>query len=201
MNRKHTLIAAAAALSLLAVPATASAEQPSDTDRTNAAQECRAERGDSAATREAFQAKYGTNANKRNAFGKCVSARARDEAQEAESANANASKQCKAEAEQLGAEAFAAKYGTGKKGRNAHGKCVSAKAKEQQAAADAEDRDEIAERKSAAKTCAAERKQIGAEAFRAKYGTNANKRNAFGKCVSKTAKQLHEQEQQPAPTS
>ena len=36
----------------------------------NAAQECRAERE---ADAEAFQETYGTNANKRNAFGKCVS--------------------------------------------------------------------------------------------------------------------------------
>jgi hypothetical protein len=201
MNRKHSLIAAAATLSLLAVPAAATADQPSDADRTNAAQECRAERGDSAATREAFAAKYGTNANKRNAFGKCVSARAHDEAQESEDAQANASKQCKAEAEQLGAEAFAAKYGTGRKGRNAHGKCVSGKAKEQEAAADAEDREEIAERKSAAKQCAAERKEIGATAFAEKYGTNKNKRNAFGKCVSKTAKAMHDEDEQPTPTS
>jgi len=36
----------------------------------NAAKKCRAERADGA---EAFKNKYGTNANKANAFGKCVS--------------------------------------------------------------------------------------------------------------------------------
>jgi len=194
MNR---LIAATAALTLLAVPTSAVAK-PSSADRTNAAQECRAELGDSAATREAFRVKYGTNANGRNAFGKCVSTRARDEEQEGEAAKANASKQCEAEAEQLGAVAFAAKYGSGKKGANAHGKCVSAKAKELKAAADAKDDEQIAERKSAAKTCAAERKEIGETAFAEKYGTNKNKRNAFGKCVSKTAKAQHDAH---APTS
>jgi len=40
-------------------------------------------------------------------------------------------------------------------------------------------------RVNAAKTCKAERKALGAEAFRTKYGTNQNKANAFGKCVSK----------------
>ena len=40
----------------------------------------------------------------------------------------------------------------------------------------------------AAKTCKAERTADPA-AFREKYGTNKNKRNAFGKCVSKTAKE------------
>jgi hypothetical protein len=194
MNR---LIAATAALTLLAIPTSALAK-PSESDRTNAAQECRAERGDSATMREAFRAKYGTNANGRNAFGKCVSTRARAEEQQVGTAHANASKQCKVEAEQLGPEAFAAKYGSGKKGRNAHGKCVSGKAKELKAAADAKDRDAITERKNAAKTCAAEREEIGAAAFAAKYGTNKNKRNAFGKCVSQTAKAQHDQ---PAPTS
>ena len=39
----------------------------------------------------------------------------------------------------------------------------------------------------AAKTCKAERASIGVDAFAAKYGTNKNKMNAFGKCVSKLA--------------
>jgi hypothetical protein len=193
------LIALTGALALLAVP-TGAVAKPSEANEANAAQECRAERGDSAATREAFRVKYGTNKTKSNAFGKCVSTRARDEEQEGATAQANASKQCKAEAEQVGAEAFAAKYGTGKKGRNAHGKCVSATAKQQEAAADAEDRKQIAERKNAARTCAAERKELGETAFADKYGTNKNKRNAFGKCVSQTAKAQHDEVEQPAPT-
>ncbi len=41
-----------------------------------------------------------------------------------------------------------------------------------------------AEFRNAAKKCAAERRSMGDEAFAAEYGTNANKRNAFGKCVS-----------------
>lgn len=41
----------------------------------NAAQECRAERAED---REAFQEAYGTNRNKRNALGKCVSTKVRD---------------------------------------------------------------------------------------------------------------------------
>jgi len=40
---------------------------------------------------------------------------------------------------------------------------------------------------SPAKACAALRTQMGAEAFKLKYGTNANKANAFGKCVSSMA--------------
>ena len=41
--------------------------------------------------------------------------------------------------------------------------------------------------KNAAKYCKAARSAKGAEAFNTQYGTNANKKNAFGKCVSKTA--------------
>ena len=46
----------------------------------------------------------------------------------------------------------------------------------------------------AAKTCKAERTADPA-AFREKYGTNKNKRNAFGKCVSKTTKENEVQAQ------
>jgi uncharacterized protein YktA (UPF0223 family) len=154
---------------LLAAPVAARAETPTSTDRQNASQECRYERGTSAATREAFTAKY------RN-FGKCVSARARDERSERSSAEADAPSASRAERDQDQA-AFQQKYGTNKNGKNAFGKCVSAKAHELQQQADERDHAAAAARKSAAKTCAAERK-ADRSAFRAKY------RN-FGKCVSK----------------
>src|SRR5262245_56243183 len=41
--------------------------------------------------------------------------------------------------------------------------------------------------KNAAKYCKALRESKGVEAFAALYKTNANKKNAYGKCVSKTA--------------
>jgi hypothetical protein len=41
--------------------------------------------------------------------------------------------------------------------------------------------------KNAAKACKAER-TLGVQAFKDRYGTNANKANAFGKCVSQLAK-------------
>jgi hypothetical protein len=201
MSKSIATGVALTAAALLAVPSGAIAK-PNHGDRVNAAQECRAERGGTDATREAFQAKYGTNANKRNAFGKCVSTRARDEEREGRVARANASKECKAEAEEIGLVAFREKYGSGKQGRNAHGKCVSGKAKQHEAEADAEDLQVIRERKSAAKACAAERDETGAEAFREKYGTSKSKRNAFGKCVSQTAKAKHEEnEEETAPAS
>lgn len=92
----------------------------------------------------------------------------------------NASQACRAEREQLGAAAFAEKYGTNANGRNAFGKCVSALASEGV-------EEEQAETLNAARVCKAERRQLGVTAFNAKYGTNPNRRNAFGKCVSQHA--------------
>lgn len=45
-----------------------------------------------------------------------------------------------------------------------------------------------ADYKNAAKYCQALRAAKGVEAFRAQFGTNGNKMNAFGKCVSATNK-------------
>ena len=42
--------------------------------------------------------------------------------------------------------------------------------------------------KNAAKYCKAVRESKGVEQFQTLYGKNANKKNAFGKCVSQTAK-------------
>lgn len=172
---------------MLALPAGAGAH-PSSADRTNAAEECRAERGSTDATREAFRTYYGTNKNGRNAFGKCVSRHSKSEERQRKSAKSNAAKECKAEREELGREAFAVEYGTNKNGKNAYGKCVSGKAKKKKAEADERDAKKSEERRNAAKECAAEREEMGRAAFNAEHGTNANKRNAFGKCVSKKAR-------------
>jgi hypothetical protein len=175
----------------LAAPVAARADTPTTTDRQNASQECRFERGSTAATREAFATRYGTNKNKANAFGKCVSGRARDESRERTDAEANAPQACRAERGTTDASkaAFALKYGTNHNGKNAFGKCVSAKAKELEVEADDADRADATAHKRAAKTCAAERKADG-KAFTEKYGTGKHKRNAFGKCVSRGAKAI-----------
>jgi hypothetical protein len=177
MNRSVIL---AGVIGVLALPGAAQAgDEPTSTDRSNAAQECRFERGTTDATREAFAIKY------RN-FGKCVSTRARDEAREGENAQRNASQKCRAERGTTAASrvAFEQKYGTNGNKRNAFGKCVSQAAKAAEEQADAADREKAADRKRAAKACAQERAEDRA-AFEQKYGTNANRRNAFGKCVSK----------------
>jgi hypothetical protein len=141
-----------------------------------------------------FKQTYGTNHNRSNAFGKCVSKHAKANAKIETSARQNASKQCAAE-RTADPAAFAQKYGSGKNGKNAFGKCVSQKAKaEAQAREKSQQQAEI----NAAKQCKAERATIGAAAFAQKYGTNRNKRNAFGKCVSKLARQ-HPYQLPPAP--
>jgi hypothetical protein len=101
----------------------------------NAAQVCKEER---AADPDAFAATYGSNGNGKNAFGKCVSAKARELAKQADdkdhadaTARKSAAKQCDEERGATAAtrDAFVTKYGTGAKGRNAFGKCVSKLAK------------------------------------------------------------------------
>jgi hypothetical protein len=154
----------------LAIPAFALAgSPPSAADAAAAVKQCSSERTAMGAT--AFKLLYGTNTNKSNAFGKCVSKLAGKNAQD----RSNAASQCSAE-RAADPAAFAAKYGTGPKKANAYGKCVSSKAKA--AAAAQQDATE-----NAAKACWTERKADPA-AFKAKYGTNSNKSNAFGKCVS-----------------
>jgi hypothetical protein len=139
---------------------------------------------------KAFNDLYGTNASKSNAFGKCVSKLKKSDSSTEQKAHANAARACDAERTQLGDDAFQDKYSTNKNKHNPHGtngfgKCVSSKAKTQS------DQDEDAQQQatiSAARQCRAERAQLGKDAFDNKYGTNRNKRNAFGRCVSQKAK-------------
>ena len=114
------LIVAASVAASLAAPATAAASPtPSEQDRTNAAQECRAEHGTEAATIEAFTARYGN-------FGTCVSRRSRDEHAERHEAVANAAQECAAERGDTpeSQTAFRRRYG-GESGLAAFGRCGS----------------------------------------------------------------------------
>ncbi len=163
-----------ALLASLAFPAGAMAQ--SSADERNGARECRSLLR--AMGTENFRTTYGTNKNDRNAFGKCVSSRARDEAREGRTAKSNAAKECKAERD-ADRVAFDAKY------RNL-GKCVSSRAKSKEREADAKDREMV----NAAKACRAEQK-ADADKFAATYGT---RRNAFGKCVSTKAREKDEEE-------
>jgi hypothetical protein len=111
-------------------PATAAQAQSSG---ASAAKACKAER--QSLGPEAFQKRYGTNHNLRNAFGKCVSAKSKDgddeqdEADDEDGKSSGAAKACQAERTSIGADPFAKKYGTNHNLHNAFGKCVSSKAK------------------------------------------------------------------------
>ena len=178
---KKITVISSLALALVLPASALAAPQPDRADKRAAKAECKSLRGTTDATQEAFRTLY------RN-FGACVSSKAREEAREEQSAHKNAAKECKAERD-ADATAFREQYGSGPQGRNAFGKCVSQKAKEKEAEADEQDQQDATAWKNAAKECAAER-EAGAESFRTTYGTeNANYKNAFGKCVSKKARE------------
>jgi hypothetical protein len=175
--RKLALVIAVAAL---AAPLAALAADPASSEGPGPGQACATER--TAIGAGPFRDLYGTNANKSNAFGKCVAKKA---AQQLEN-HTNAAGECRAEqndpnfAADHGDKTFEQFYGTGN-GKNAFGKCVSGKAK-------AENQAENTAEINAARKCKSERAPDPA-AFKAKYGTNRTKSNAFGKCVAKTAQQ------------
>jgi hypothetical protein len=169
---------------VLALPATAVSKPPAEREQIKAAQaQCKLERGKTKATREAFGAKY-------HGMSRCIRENAAEESAEEQEARTNASKECKAEAADANFPAkhagktFAEFYGANEDGKNAHGKCVSTKAKAKKAEMDAADAQEAKDFKNAAKECAQERRSLGTSAFAKEYGTNPNKRNAFGKCVA-----------------
>ena len=172
------LIAAFAVAAIL--PVAASADPATASDKANGARACVALR--TSLTEATFKATYGTNADKSNAFGKCVSAWTQKEHQNRHAAETA----CKAEqadagfAAAHGGKTFAQFYGGGKSAVSALNRCIQSK----RAAESAADKADVV---AAAKTCKAQRKSMGDTAFKAAYGTNADKSNAFGKCVAKLA--------------
>jgi hypothetical protein len=175
----------AAALSAVAIaPAVASAQDPNPADFKNAAKFCKEFRDGSGKAN--FATMFGT---KKNAYGKCVSQTAKKTAAEDDA-------QAKQARSQAVEECRAVKTPGSK---NAFGKCVSEKAKAKKAAADKEDEAQEDDRINAAKTCKAA-KNADAGAFATKWGA---KKNAYGKCVSATAKELaaERKAEEPAPTA
>jgi len=177
-----TKILIAASLAALVVPAASFGSGPTGQDRENGARACHALRA--SLGQDVFRQSYGTaQSNRRNAMGRCVSQWAHAEHQNRLSARAA----CTAEkadpnfAASHDGKSFAEFYGKNSNDRNAFGKCVSSKAK-------ASSEQQQANTVNAAKSCKTERGSMGGPAFRAKYGKNAQDRNAFGKCVSALAK-------------
>jgi FtsZ-interacting cell division protein ZipA len=173
---RRILIIVGAVAMLAASASTAVAAKPSQADKREAQKECRAERGTTDATREAFEAKY------RN-FGACVSEKAREAKAERKQARREAKQACRDE-RAADRAAFKEKYGS-----NGLGRCVNQQAKAERAEEDAEDAEDAEQRVNAAQECDAERGETAEsrKAFEDEYGTNHNKKNAFGKCVSEKA--------------
>ena len=176
MKLKVLFVALAVAAIL---PVAALADPASASDKANGARACQALRAPTGLGEATFKATYGTNADKSNAMGKCVSAWTQTVHQNRHAAETA----CKAEqadatfAATHGDKTFVQFYGVGKSDANALNRCIQSK----QAAATAADKQDVVK---AAKTCKAERKSIGDAAFKTKYGGTSN---AFGKCVSKLA--------------
>ena len=170
----------------LALPAGALAKpHPDQGDKRAAKAECKTLRGNSSATREAFSTQF-------RSFAACVRKTAVEEAQEEQNAHKNAAKECKAERGTTRKAALRSRTSTARAPRSATPSASASpqKAKAKEAAADEQDQQDATAFKNAAKACDAERGDTteSRAAFAEKYGTGPNKRNAFGKCVSKKAR-------------
>lgn len=170
-----------ALVAVLAVPATAAAQETTSTDKQNAAKECKALLKAQGATN--FKKAWGAK-GKGRAYGKCVSSKTREEAAERKAAHSNAAKDCKAEQAQTDEQfkgghdgkTFAEFYGA-KNASSAYGKCVSTKAKQNKTEADQLDQDRV----TASRFCKDEQKK---PEFKTTYKN-------FGQCVSKKAHELN----------
>jgi hypothetical protein len=168
MKRLLIVIAVVAAVAPVAASAGTSAST------TSARADCAKLRATMGTT--AFSHAYAT-------FGACVSRYAPIEQQVATSANATCATQ-QADpnfAATHGGKTFTQFYGVGKKEHDAFARCLSTVAKANRLA-------EQQGRLNPARTCRALRSQLTASVFNQTYGKSANDRNAFGKCVSATAR-------------
>ena len=84
---------------------------------------------------------------------------------------------------------FKDKYGTNANKANAFGKCVSGHGQEGEASDEDESRRREGRGERREEVQGGARDSSASQGFKDKYGTNANKANAFGKCVSKLAKE------------
>jgi hypothetical protein len=126
---------------------------------------------------------YGVGKNGRDAFARCVSTVAKANRQAEQQGRLNPARTCRALRGQLTPSVFAQTYGKNANDRNAFGKCVSATAR-------AQAHNEV----SASTACRADQSDPnfagthGGKTFGQTWGTNADQSNAFGMCVSSTAR-------------
>lgn len=162
---------------------------------TSAHASCTAEQNDAtfAASHggKTFDQFYGTGKNGRNAFGNCVSAKAKASSKAEGQDRPNPARTCRAERTLMGVAPFGALYGKNANDRNAFGKCVAK-------AARAQTQNEL----NATAACRAEQGDAtfvaahSGKTFAQFYGTNADQSNAFGKCVSAKAGEKGQSQQQ-----
>lgn len=130
-----------------------------------------------------FDQFYGSGKKERNAFNNCLSIVAKANRQAEQQGRMNPARTCRAIRTELGVSLFDLSYGKNRNDRNAFGKCVSSTARSQT-------HNEL----SASAACATEQSDPnfagnhGGKNFEQVYGTNADQSNAFGKCVSSTAR-------------
>jgi hypothetical protein len=144
---------------------------------------CRAEQADAnfaaAHGGKTFAEFYGTGAKHKNAFGNCVSRKARSSSASGQS-GMNPARACTALKTRMTANVFKQSFGTNANHSNAFGKCVSIVAR-------AQSTDLV----TAADACLGEASDAGfasahgGKTFQQFYGTNADLSNAFGNCVLK----------------
>jgi hypothetical protein len=144
---------------------------------------CRAEQADvnfaAVHSGKTFAEFYGTGKKHKNAFGNCVSLKARNSSAVGRS-GMNPARACAALRTKMTAPVFRQSFGTNANHGNAFGKCVSIVAR-------AQSTDLV----NAADACLAEASDTGFSAahagksFQQFYGTNADLSNAFGNCVLK----------------
>jgi hypothetical protein len=174
---RTVITATALALVLAPAAAFALARPPLPAQTQQSANDlCTAEQADAgfaaAHGGKTFEQFYGTG-NGSNAFGRCVSLKAKSSTAVERAAMPNPSQRCAALRTTLGATVFANTYGTNAGHTNAFGKCVAAMAKLQGQSL-----------VNAAQACNA---LTSDPSFSQTYGTNADLSNAFGKCVSQKA--------------
>jgi hypothetical protein len=130
-----------------------------------------------------FDQFYGSGKKGKNAFGNCVSTKAKASSQAEQQNRPNPARVCSGLRTQMGTQAFTALYGKNANAKNGYGKCVSAWAHTQT-------QNEL----TAAAACSAEQNDTAfatahaGKTFAQFYGTDAALSNAFGKCVSTKAK-------------
>jgi hypothetical protein len=146
---------------------------------------CTAEQSDAAFAAshggKTFVQFYGTGKNGKDAFTKCLSAKAQAASKAEQLARTNPSRTCRTLQTTMTTAVFAQTFGKSANDRNAHGKCVSATARAQ-----------VQNETSASVACRAEQ-TANLTAFAATYSSNSD---AFGKCVSTKASAKSQAQQQ-----